>query len=152
MVRKANKPCGAVGEVILSSPLRAKGEQSLWSCQPWSSGLVDPMGLQEHEPFRTTHSYLFSRCPPLPSAWVECWFCMVQVFAVLIGGVCSSLLPGRLTGGCFHFFGGLRGGSPDAGVEGGCPCLRMLPLPQRTCATGGKKSRQFSSKHRIAVV
>lgn len=78
--------------------------------------------------------------------------CMVQVLAVLTCGVCSSLLPGRLTGRCFHLFGGVRGGSPDAGVEGKCPCLRMLPLPQRTCATGGKKPRQFSSTHRIAVV
>lgn len=62
MVREANKPCGAAGEVVLSSSLRAKGEQSLWSCQPWSSSLVDP---------RTTCSCLFYRCAPLPSAQLE---------------------------------------------------------------------------------
>lgn len=77
---------------------------------------------------------------------------MVQVFAVFICGLCSSLLPGRLTAGCFHLFGGFMGGSPDAGVEGRCPCFRMLPLPQRTHATGGKKSRQFSSRHRIGAI
>lgn len=53
-------------------------------------------------------------------------------------GACSSLLPGRLPGGCFNLFGGLRGGSPDAGVEERCAYLRMSPLPQRTRVTGGR--------------
>lgn len=81
----------------------------------------------------------FSRCPPLPSAWLALsrglYGAGVAWFAVFICGPCSSLLPGRLPGGCFDFFGG----SPDAGVEGRCPHLRMAPLPQRTRVTGGKQ-------------
>lgn len=84
MVREANKPCGAAGEVVLSSSLRAKGEQSLWSCQPWSSSLVDPMGLQEHEP--SQDHMLLSLLQVSPSAlspagafpwsvWCRCWQC-----------------------------------------------------------------------------
>lgn len=152
--------------MVLASPLRTKGEQSLGAAveQPWSSHLsVDPMGAYDHAQVHKLPS--FCRCLPLPSAQLECfhglqcrWLtCVPVVWCLALVPAVPCSLEGSLPGVCFPLSG--DGGVPpvvsmwkEGGLSQGCSCF---PREHRSQVASGictfpHLSRQLSSLSKIA--